>query len=130
MESFRNLTKQNEAQLIGVLIKYQKVFDNKPECLKTYTYDLKLKEDITVKPKQCPIAQTMKHGIRKELERWKEWIVIERSESQHYNPLHAVRKADGSVRPVLDLRELNKHGILPKIQVESIDSMLHSYPGS
>lgn len=84
-----------------------------------YIYNLQLKEEVIIKAKQYPIAQTLKEATN--LERRK-WGIIGKAESSHYNPLHVVRKADRFVRTVLDLRKLNQYIIIPQNQVESIDS--------
>lgn len=61
--------------------------------------------------------------------KWERWNKVERANGPHCDTLHVVGKFDGGVRPVLDLRQLNKYVIVPRNQVETVNSLLSGYTG-
>ncbi len=53
--------------------------------------------------------------------------VIEPSDSEWNFPLILVPKSDGTMRPVIDYRELNKHTIPDRLPLPVISAILHSF---
>ncbi|KAJ1147126.1 hypothetical protein NDU88_000013 [Pleurodeles waltl] len=90
------------------------VFQNKLGCLRNYSHHIHLKEGakpVCSKVRGVPVA--LREEMKVELERLqKEGIIEEVEGTEWLAPVVAARKANGSLRLCVDLRELNKNLIV------------------
>lgn len=111
IEKVVNTAKVNSAlqimKLKEVLYKYSEIFVDRPGKVNGYIHEIKMMSKEPLVQKSYPIPYKLKDKVRKEINRMKEWGIIEKSQSSFINPLVVVNKKDGTVRLCLDARGLN-----------------------
>lgn len=112
------------------MVQYQDIFDKKSGVNKIFIYKIQLEDHKVVNTRQYLLPISRIEAVQKELQKWIDWGIIENSKSQYCKALHIVDKADDSVRPVFDLRELNKLIIVPQDHVENINNLLTGFHGA
>ena len=82
--------------------------------------------------KSCmrPLNPDQKENLQDPIDEWLEQGVIEPSVSPWVSPLVPVKKKDGRMRWVTDLRELNKQTIKDSHLLTNIQGILHSLQGA
>ena len=85
---------------------FQDIFSDRPGEIKEVEHQIRLTDDNSIRSKHVPHA--MKEVIKEEVKEMKRLGVIEPSNSPYASPLLIVKKKDGSNRPVVDFRRLNK----------------------
>ena len=77
--------------------------------LKDYEYEIKLKPDATnVCSRAYPVHPNIQQLLDDELDQQMKFGIIEESDSVFGSPVVIVKKKDGSIRPCVDFRKLNK----------------------
>lgn len=128
--SIESLDIESKSKLLVVLLKNQNVFNERPGCHIDFEYHLQVEEYVIINSKQYPIPHSKRDEVREELIKWEQWDIIERAYSPYNNILHVVSKANGTVRPVLDHRALNKFVVSPRNQIDNLSDLFLSYSGS
>jgi len=67
-----------------------------------------LTDDRPIRCKPYPLPHTLRDDVKSEVEEMCRLGVIERSNSPYSSPLLLVKKKDGTNRPVVDFRQVNK----------------------
>ena len=104
----QSLTCPEASELRALMEANEEIFTDTPGNTDLVTHDIKLTaaRPIRVKPYPVPFSQTkvMEDEVRKMIDAG----VVEPSCSPYCSPLLLVRKSDGTNRPVVDFRQLNK----------------------
>lgn len=76
--------------------------------------------------KAYPISYALREPFRNRLSKWIEWGIIIEQCSPYNKTIHVLLKFDEvNIRPVLDMRFIKDKIIAPRIQVETIQEILH-----
>ena len=101
-------TEGHSTELRVLLQQYEAIFSEKPGHTSLVKHSIHLTTDKPVRVKHYPIPYAKVSTIEQELDKMLRLGVIEPSESAYSSPLLLVKKADGSFRPCVDFRMLNR----------------------
>ena len=79
-----------------------------PGCTKDVVHSIKLNTQRPINVRSYPIPFSQISTAEEEVAKMLQMGVIEHSNSAYNSPLLFVKKSDGSLRPVIDFRQLNK----------------------
>ena len=77
-----------------------------------------------------PLNPDQKENLRDQIDEWLEQGVIEPSVSPWVSPLVPMKKKDGQMRWVTDLRDLNKQTVKNSYPLMNIQAIFHSLQGA
>ena len=103
-----SLTESRSTELRVLLQQYEAMFSDKPGHTSLVKHSIHLTTDKPVRVKPYPIPYAKVSTIEREVDKMLRLGVIEPSESAYSSPLLLVKKADGSFRPCVDFRMLNR----------------------
>ena len=106
-----SLTSSQAGEVLALMHSVGEIFTEKPGCthLAEHTISLNTLKPIRVKPYPIPFSKVS--TIEREVDKMLRLGVIEPSKSPYISPLLLVKKADGTNRPVVDFRRLNKETV-------------------
>ena len=87
---------------------FPEIFSDMPGCTKYVVYSIKLNTQLPINVRSYPIPFSQISTAEEEVAKMLQMGVIEHSNSAYNAPLLFVKKSDGSLRPVIDFRQLNK----------------------
>ena len=102
------LTEGQATMLREVLHEYGDVFSDKPGKTHLAEHKVVLTSTDPIRMRPYPVPFNMRESVDQEIQEMLKMGIIEPSESPYASPLHLVKKKDGSYRPVVDFRRLNK----------------------
>ena len=83
-------------------------FSVKPGCTNIAEHQIILTDNNPVRCKSYPVPHALRECMKDEVEKMLELDIIEKSDSPYSSPLLMVRKKDGTNRPVVDYRRINR----------------------
>lgn len=101
------LSNSQKEQVKNLLLKYKKLFSDKPGCVKDFEYRIKLTTENPIIRKYYSVPLKWRKRVRELLNSMLCDGIIERAISPHCNPLRVVGKSDEDIRICLDARVLN-----------------------
>src|SRR5687768_7064951 len=126
------LSKEEQEKLLALLKKYEHLFDGTVGTWKTAPVDLYLKEAncIPYHAKAYPVPQSQEQQLREEVNRLCQHGILRKiNRSEWACPMFTISKPDGSLRSLVDLRELNKRIKRHPFPIPKIQEMLHKLEG-
>lgn len=96
-----------ERALLGVLIKRKKVFSNFPGVTDLYKHEIRMLDETPFVKYPYPVPFAFRKRVAEKIEELEELGIITRSPTPYSSPLTYTVKRDGTVRILLDARELN-----------------------
>ena len=96
---------ENVHQMLG---DFPEIFSDMPGCTKDVVHSIKLNTQLPINVRSYPIPFSQISTAEDEVAKMLQMVVIEHSNSAYNAPLLFVKKSDGSLRPVVDFRQLNK----------------------
>lgn len=123
------LSHQQRQEVWELLQKYESCFSNEPGSTTLIEHVIELTTDEPVRVKPYPVSYAMQDQVKKEVESLIDGGLIEPSTSPYCSPLLLVAKKDGTHRPVIDFRQLNKitrFDAEPMPDAENIFAKIHS----
>ena len=103
-----SLSEVEKNQIKSLLQEYSDILSDKPGVTNLSEHKIILTTNEPVRVKPYPLPYNVRKEVEKEVQQMLELNVIEPSESPYSSPLHLVKKKDGTYRPVIDFRKLNK----------------------
>ena len=91
-----------------ILGDFPEIFSDTPGCTKDVVHSIKLNTQRPINVRSYPIPFSQISTAEEEVAKMLQMGVIEHSNSAYNSPLLFVKKSDGSLRPVIDFRQLNK----------------------
>ena len=132
VEECSHLTKQEQQSLLKLLKKYEVLFDGTLGTWETEPVDLELKEP-NAKPyhaKPYPVPFSQEKQLKEEIERLCQYGILRKiNRSEWACPMFTIKKPDGSLRSLADLRELNKVIKRKPYPLPKISDMLQKLEG-
>ncbi|XP_077501927.1 uncharacterized protein LOC144112953 [Amblyomma americanum] len=129
-----SVTKQQKAELLGLLNKYRDCFANNISELGCTPV---LKMDITETPGSSPVAvrpcrtnAAERETIREIVGEWKREDIVSETSSPYASPVILVQKKNGEKRLVVDYRRLNAQRLKEKYPLPSMDEQLEKLSGA
>ena len=120
------LTQDQSQQLLNLLQKFEPLFDGSLGTWQTEPVDIELRPDSTPyhsKPYPVPHSQEIK--LKEEINRFCEYGILKKvNRSEWAAPMFTIKKPDGSLRSLADLRELNKRIIRHPFPLPHIKELL------
>lgn len=123
------LSEEKRKELFEVLKRYVCLFSKVPGLMKGCVCKIKVKEHEPFRSKSYAIPLAKRSAVDAEIKRMLDNQIIERSDSEYSNPIHAVAKRDGTVRIVLDARAINRIILPQRDQPESLECLLQKFKG-
>ncbi|KAF4521122.1 hypothetical protein B566_EDAN011939 [Ephemera danica] len=108
VENIPKLTNHQRREMKKVLIENIGAFSSKPGRVKEFEYEINVKDDKPVKQATYPVPVALREQMDIEIEKMLQWGIIRKEQTQYINPIIPVKKKDGSIRPCLDARKINK----------------------
>ena len=103
------LSKEQQNQLEHFLRQQHSQLSDIPALTSTLEHKIELKDPYEIKLQHSyPIPFALEGTLQRELQKWIELGIVEKSTSPFCSPLLAVKKKDGSHRFCLDCRQLNQ----------------------
>ena len=96
---------ENVHQMLG---DFPEIFSDMPGCTKHVVHSIKLNTQLLINVRSYPIPFSQSSTAEEEVAKMLQIGVIEHSNSAYNEPWLFVKKSDGSLRPVIDFRQLNK----------------------
>jgi transposase InsO family protein len=126
------LTSEEQHQLLNLLNKFKDLFDGTLGTWNTDPVELELKEG-DCKPyhsKPYPVPYSQEQQLKEEIKRLIEYGVLRKvNRSEWACPMFTVKKPDGSLRSLADLRELNKRIKRKPYPLPKINDILQKLEG-
>ena len=95
-------------ELLKLLDEFSDIFTDLPGKTSVAEHRIQLTDDRPIRCKPYPLPHTLRDDVKSEVEEMCRLGVIERSNSPYSSPLLLVKKKDGTNRPVVDFRQVNK----------------------
>lgn len=102
------LDPEQRNQLWKLLREFEDIFSDLPGKTDVIEHRIVLTDGNPIRCKPYPVPHALKDAIIEEVKEMERLGVIEKSDSPYASPLLIVKKKDGSNRPVVDFRRLNK----------------------
>ena len=102
------LDDSQQRQTQTLLHEYADILSDVPGQTNLAEHKIQLNREEPVRVKPYPLPYNVRKDVEKEVKQMIELNVIEPSVSPYSSPLHLVKKKDGTYRPVIDFRKLNK----------------------
>ena len=121
----KHLNDKQRLQMLKLLQKHEKIFNDKPGCSKIGMHEIKLKPNYTAKRK-VPYRIPEKLGVEvdKQISNILQQGLIEPSQSPFACPIVCVAKSDSSIRMCCDYRDLNSGSIDCVFPMKNMQDML------
>ena len=117
------LEASRQAQLVKLLEQYSDIFTDVPGSTDLAEHRIELSSSDPVRLRPYPLPYNMRVVVEKEVQDMLKLGVIEPTSSPYSSPLHLVRKKDGSFRPVVDFRRLNRVTVFDAEPMPNIDEI-------
>ena len=133
-ESYHDVKIANELvgnpswELGELLREYKEIFKDVPGLTKLEEHAITLNTTTAIRWKSYPVPVSKVTDIETEVKKMMTMGIIKPSKSQFCSPLLLIKKTDGSLRPVVDFRLLNRATVLdaePIPSPEEIYTKLH-----
>lgn len=102
-----NIDNLEEAYLKQLLIRRQKVFTEKLGCTNLYEHRIKMIDETPFVKYPYPVPLAYRDKVEEKIKEMEKQNIIRRAATPYASPLTYTLKKDGSVRVLLDARELN-----------------------
>ena len=102
-----DLSENEKFELRKTLSKYTEVFQDKPGRTQLYQHEIKLIDQKPFTMRAYPVPLAYRDKVSTKLDEMLEQGLIERKSTNYSSPITITLKKDGSVRILLDARELN-----------------------
>ena len=101
----------------------QDIFSDVPGSTDLGEHQIQLLTDEPVRAKPYPLPYHMRAVVEKEVKDMIKLGVIEPTNSPYSSPLHLVKKKDGTYRPVVDVRNLNRQTVFDTEPMPNVDEI-------
>lgn len=128
----RKIEIQKETEFIGkegiesLLEKYKDLFSTKLGRANCYQHEIKMETQVPIIKKTYPVPYAYRGKIEEKLREMEEQGIISRSATPYCSPLTFTLKKDGTIRVLLDAREINKYMVpeteKPPMQIDVMNS--------
>lgn len=108
IHGIENISEYEKSTLIKLIRRFRTIFRKAPGQFLSYEYAFKVIDESPCFRKSHPVAIQMRDILRKEIQRMLQLKIIERSDTNHINPLVPVFKKDDTVRVCLGAVDLNE----------------------
>ena len=102
------LTPEQHTQIADLMQECSDIFSNKPGATNLVEHEIILNSDTPIRVRQYPIPHARVETFENEVKKMIEQDIIKPSQSPFRSPMLLVKKSDGSFRPVIDFRFVNK----------------------
>lgn len=125
----RNIPPQDREDLEDILRENAEVFRPKTGAIKAFEYAFRVREHnaFFVPPYTIPLAYRQR--VYQEINRMLEEDIIEQTSSTYNNPITVVEKHDGTIRLVLDSRQINTIIEPETDRPEKLEELLQNFHG-
>lgn len=117
---------EEKDKLVGLLQKYKDLFSSKLGRANCYQHEIKMKTQEPIVKRTYPVPYAYREKIEEKLREMVDQRIISRSSTPYCSPLTFTLKKDGSIRVLLDAREINKYMISetekPPIQIDVMNA--------
>jgi len=117
------LDAEQQRQLWQLLHQFEDIFSDRPGLTHVIEHQITLTDNNPVRCKPYPVPHAIKDSVVEEVREMQRLGVIEKSNSPYASPLLMVKKKDGSNRPVVDFRRLNKITIFDAEPMPNVDDI-------
>ena len=104
-----DLSSSHATRLRELMEEFSDIFTDQPGCTRLAEHAIQLNSNKPIRVKPYPIPFAKVSDIEREADMMLKLGVIEPSKSPYSCPLLLVKKPDGSNRPVVDFRQLNRY---------------------
>ena len=104
----RDLKDYQKSEIQAVVNSFSHLFTDVPYKTNVLECEIKLTSDQPIRCKPYPVPYAARESINKEVKSMLDLNIIERCTSPYASPLILVSKKDGTYRPCVDFRKLNK----------------------
>ena len=120
------ITGKVKQKLFNVLYSHKTIFTEKLGRCNCYEHEIKMLNDKPIVKRAYPVPYAYREKIGKKLEELENLNIISRASTPYSSPLTFTLKRDGSIRVLLDAREINKYMIAetekPPLQLDVLNS--------
>lgn len=129
VEKVENGSESDKRELAKILFSHSSVFSRRTGTIKGFQYKFRVKEHTKFSVKPYPIAAHYRDQVKEQIQSMLRDGIIEVAVSSYNSPLHVVPKKDGSIRLVLDSRQINTI-ILPETDRPlTLEELLQNFQG-
>lgn len=120
------ISDEETAQLKQMLSEHGKVFTSKLGRANCYVHDIKMSNQTPFIKRSYPVPYAYRQQMTEKLTEMEEMGIISRASTPFCSPLTFTKKSDGSLRVLLDAREINKYMIAeseaPPMQIDVLNA--------
>jgi len=117
------LSEVERAEIHQLLGEFSDIFSDLPGLTQVVEHKILLTDHNPIRCKPYPIPFALRETVKSEVEEMCRLGVIERSDSPYSSPLLLVKKKDGTNRPVVDFRKVNKVTIFDAEPMPRVDDI-------
>ena len=118
-----NLSHEQKAELISLSQEFEDIVSDFPGYTNLLEHAIKLTTDKPVTIRQYPIPFAKLAEFDREVKAMLDANVIEYSSSPYRSPMLLVKKSDGTNRPVIDYRMLNRQTVFDAEPISNVDAI-------
>lgn len=104
----QNMSLESKRVLLPVLLTNRTVFADKPGRTNKYKHKIKMIDPVPFVKRSYPVPFSHRKQVEDKIKEFEQMGIIKRESTGYCSPLTFTLKRDGSVRLLLDARELNK----------------------
>jgi transposase InsO family protein len=120
-------------KLENLLLEYKDIFrrsGNKTQTCKLFEQSIPLTDNVPVRVNQYPIAKSLRVVLNERIQEFLDAGVVKPSNSGYNAPLCLAKKKDGTWRPVVDFKQLNKKIIHDPFPLPLIQELINEFRGA
>lgn len=121
-----NIDIEQKQKLMNLLSQFEGLFSSKLGKANCYQHNIQMNSETPIIKKTYPVPYAYRERIEAKLKEMEEQGIISRASTPYCSPLTFTLKRDGTIRVLLDAREINKHMIpeteKPPLQMDVLNS--------
>jgi len=125
-----DLTPAQKDELWSLIRTYSDIFSNAPGKTDVIEHRIVLTDSNPVRAKAYPVPYSLREEVKVELSEMVKLGIVEPSNSPYSSPLLMVKKKDGTNRPVVDYRGLNRITVFDAEPMPNADDIFAKISGS
>jgi hypothetical protein len=117
------LSADQRREVENLLKEFQDIFSNVPGRTNLVKHRIQLSSTVPIRKRPYPVPYAMRKEMDKEIDEMIKLGIIEPSTAAYASPMILMKKSDGSNRPCVDFRDLNRITVFDAEPMPRVDEI-------